>query len=290
MEWRRIPATWLVKLDRKVAAKIREQVLDGLDAHDTGANHIFKITFYESSNSLDCLGNLRLWASFSKIGCPWHWPSSRSGFSRRGESGDRFYVPSRSEPRLAPFAGEPFFRLCLGMEANNVLLLPAKGMCRYETPRYPYPDRLRVKGDRICNIGHTDNYEPLWSLPLAALAPAFVRSAWRRAATSRRHRRSRQASSRLFRNVSLGESDSCAAKALLIELLLDSIIRSRLLARARQFSSGQRSQFCLSASSHLFTGRSCRCRWVAYSDRAASMNGEQWPGTIPTTPYLTNQR
>lgn len=37
MEWRRIPATRLVKLDRKVAAKIREQALDGLDAHDTGA-------------------------------------------------------------------------------------------------------------------------------------------------------------------------------------------------------------------------------------------------------------
>ncbi len=110
-------------------------------------------------------------------------------------------MASRSEPRLAPFAGEPFFGLCLGMEANNVLLLPAKGVCRYETPRYPYPDRLRVKGDRIfCNIRHTDNYEPLWSLSLAALAPTFIRSARRRATTSRRHRRSRQASSRLFRN------------------------------------------------------------------------------------------
>ncbi len=63
------------------------------------------------------------------------------------------------------------------MEANNVLLLPAKGVCRYETPRSTYLDRLRVKGDRICNIRHADNYEPLWSLPLAASAPAFIRSA-----------------------------------------------------------------------------------------------------------------
>jgi hypothetical protein len=55
------------------------------------------------------------------------------------------------------------------MKANNVLLLPAKSVCRYETPRHPYPDRLRVKGDRICNIRHTSNYEPLWSLPLAAV-------------------------------------------------------------------------------------------------------------------------
>ena len=85
------------------------------------------------------------------------------------------------------------------------LLAPEFRPMDAETPRHTYPDRLRVKGDRICNIRHTDNYEPLWSLPLAASASAFIRSAWRRTTTSRRHRRSRQASSRLFRNASLCE-------------------------------------------------------------------------------------
>ncbi len=69
--------------------------------------------------------------------------------------GQSVYIASCSEPRLAPFAGDPFFGLCLGVEANNVLLLPAKGVCRHKTPRYPYPDRLGVKGDLISNVRHT---------------------------------------------------------------------------------------------------------------------------------------
>jgi hypothetical protein len=28
-------------------------------------------------------------------------------------------------------------------------------VCRHKTPRYPYPDRLGVKGDLISNVRHT---------------------------------------------------------------------------------------------------------------------------------------
>ncbi len=42
------------------------------------------------------------------------WLSSRWGFSRHGESGDRFYIASCSEPRPVPFACEPFLGFCLG--------------------------------------------------------------------------------------------------------------------------------------------------------------------------------
>ena len=46
-------------------------------------------------------------------------------------------IASRFKPRLAPLAGEPFLSLCFAVKADNVLLLPAKGMRRHEAPATP---------------------------------------------------------------------------------------------------------------------------------------------------------
>jgi hypothetical protein len=46
-------------------------------------------------------------------------------------------VAPRSEPRLAPFAREPLLGLFRGVEANNMLLLPAKSVCRHEAHANP---------------------------------------------------------------------------------------------------------------------------------------------------------
>ena len=80
-----------------------------------------------------------------------------SWFSKRGSKCPNFplvCVAPRSEPRLAPFAREPFLGLCRGMEANNMLLLPAKSVCCHEAPRQPEPDRPGVKGYRIGRVCH----------------------------------------------------------------------------------------------------------------------------------------
>ncbi len=64
------------------------------------------------------------------------------------------YIASRFEPRLASLAGEPLLGLCFAVKANNVLLLPAKGVCRHKGPRCTHQNRPGVKGDLIGRVCH----------------------------------------------------------------------------------------------------------------------------------------